>query len=186
MMTVYWMWIGSEEKPHPRVDFTSRKNRHHDWLRLGEILRGAVPMDEAFVASIGIEVRTRRPFDVLAHLGRPLISARAREALAGLRLDGVRFLPGFVNGKPFFYLLPAMIDCLDHERSEIQAFPSGAVIIRRYVFRRDRIPDASIFCIPESAHVFATDAVKEAVSSSGLVGFQFTDWETPPPGTFVS
>ncbi len=183
---IFEMGLSFDEK-YPKVNYSNRKNRQHDWLRLGEMLRGAEPMDEAFVAGIDIDVRTRQPFDVLDIACWPVISGRARSLLVELGLEGVRFVPGLVNGKPFYHLIPPTIDCLDRERSELEFFADSdrVMMIHRYVFHKERIPDPSIFCIPESRYVFATDAVERAVVSSGLVGFRFTDWENPPPGTFV-
>jgi hypothetical protein len=109
----------------------------------------------------------------------PIFSVRAYKALSDL-LDG--------QGQPFAistghedYLLfnvTRVVDALDEESSEVKKFKSSGRImdILTHSFHPKRLVGLTIFKIPQVSlmNVYVTDAFKERVQRSNLVGFSFS------------
>ena len=54
--------------------------------------------------------------------------------------------------------------------------------VRRYVLKKEVIPEVAIFRIPEKpSRVLVTPTVKARIQESGIIGFRFFDIENPPP-----
>ncbi|MBA4190874.1 MAG: hypothetical protein C0467_23040 [Planctomycetaceae bacterium] len=113
------------------------------------------------------------------------VSERAKNALRLLNIPRIRFFPFQLDSARFFVVTTdRIVDCLDHERSQIEYFrsnPTRVKHIRHYAFHLSIIPDPDLFTIPElcdgmfsySRPLFVTGAVVAALSAAGLQGFRF-------------
>ena len=69
-----------------------------------------------------------------------------------------------------------VLDALDENRSQLVRFPDGdLMVIEKYVFSQQVIPQRSIFKIPQerSGAVFYTEPVVEELRGLGLAGLDF-------------
>jgi hypothetical protein len=87
-----------------------------------------------------------------------------------------------VNGLPFCFAKQiGTLDCLDPEISELVRFPHDpqrVMMIRRYCFFKERIPDPAIFLVPETTtEVFATQSITKMIENAKMNGFIFVDAE---------
>jgi hypothetical protein len=116
--------------------------------------------------------------------GYPIVSERTVSVLEKYLEGRVQVLPVIYNDNDKLFVLNVtnLIDCLDHERSEIRRLSSGRVgSIDNYVFKYHLLNDAYIFKIPETprSRIFVNDTFKSAVEEAGLIGFVFIEvWES--------
>jgi len=177
---------------YPSIDFSRPENRHYDWLSVAEMIEGTREPNAQALSSINIKVVTQmRQFDCLSFNAHLLVSDSAKAILESLAPGDCQFTSLHVNERPFSLLLPTKIlNVLDRPKSELVFLPNNPNLvmrITRYRFQKRVIPDPSLFRIPENKiRVFVTDTVERVVRNSGLVGFQFIDFENPPPNVQVS
>lgn len=88
--------------------------------------------------------------------------------------------------QPLLWFHPTtMIDALDVAHSEAKPIlDSGKLFVTRFGFFADRLQDAWIFRVPQSAgFVFCTDTFKSLVQNNGLTGLDFMlAWSDEPFG----
>ena len=69
------------------------------------------------------------------------------------------------------------LDVLDEGRSQIERFPSSGriMVIEKYVFRPEMIPERSVFKIPQEQQgsLYYTERVVEDLQALGLTGLDF-------------
>src|SRR5206468_228343 len=111
-----------------------------------------------------------------------MLSKRATEVLGKYMNRFFEFLEAWINDCPFFLLRRiGALDCVDKANSEFEAppdDPNHMLIVRRYRFFKDRIPDPLIFPLPDTrGGLFATDSINSIVEQSTLKGFHFFDAE---------
>ncbi|MGB8454765.1 MAG: DUF1629 domain-containing protein [Anaerocolumna sp.] len=114
----------------------------------------------------------------------PIFSLKAVECLKEVLGKNIEILPVYIDEQEF-YLINALevLDCLDHEKSEIKYFTGTERImsIKKHVFIEQKLKGKNIFRIKEQekAGPFVTDKFKEAVEKSGLEGFEFREvWDS--------
>ena len=110
----------------------------------------------------------------------PIFPPHTVKALSDL-IEGMgELLPINVSGRPFYmFNVTKVLDCLDHDKSEINSFYEGGVkriiSIDKYIFHEECIGQVPIFKIPESleGYVFVTQVFVDRVNEIGLKGFRF-------------
>ena len=73
-----------------------------------------------------------------------------------------------------------VVDCLDRKASEITYAPDepGYVIgVNKFVFNKKKVRPLPIFKVPETMHLFVSDAFAECVVRNKLTGAGFDDPE---------
>jgi hypothetical protein len=188
--SIFCMGIDYVNDYYPRINFSIPSNRRYDWLKIGEMIEGALPVDIKVFKSIKIKVTTSlKKFDALSFDGGILISSSAKQFLELAQLEGIEFLPALVNDMDYaFLIVRRTIDCLDRDRSILVPFrsdPNSIKTITKYVFKKNLVPKRAIFKIPQRNLIFVTDTIKDEFQKSGLVGFKFIDWENPPEGVHI-
>jgi hypothetical protein len=114
--------------------------------------------------------------------GYPIVSQRTVGVLKEYLEGRVQILPVIYNRNNNLFVLNVtnIIDCLNHEKSEIRRLRSGKVgSIDSYSFNLPS--DPIIFKIPETpfSAVFVDDKFKSVVEEAGLIGFKFIEvWES--------
>lgn len=109
-----------------------------------------------------------------------IINQKARNALGDVIGQFGQILEVEVAGETeYYYNVTNIIDCLDHERSEM---PAGYV--RVPVFREQRVPaEPTIFREPAVAsRIFVNDAAKgmleERIAANKIIGMSFKAWRS--------
>ena len=164
---------GTSDESYPRLDYSHRRNRSIDWLEFRDYAIRGRPDETSF----NLFVKARTQFDSVWIIGVGLVmSARLRQTLEPLVGGPVTFLPVRVNDEPFSLMrVEHVIDALDEGRSEYDRTSSGEVFaLGKPAWLGDRIPDPSIFTIPQFAsRVWATPTVADAYRLSGCNGLIF-------------
>lgn len=183
----------SFEDSYPSIRWSSHRNKPIDWVKLGSMFEGIIPLDEGFASDVDIHiVMGGRSVDVIDCELSLLVTTKARSCLEAVVADGIRFIPVKVNGNPWWCLVvDKKIDCLDWEQCDIEYLDElerKLPVIHKYVFRREYIVDPVLFNIadPKSFKIFTTESVKKTMLSAGLVGFEFVDFENPPEDYLMS
>ena len=117
----------------------------------------------------------------------PVISEKAREALASLVTEHCEILPFIQLRKQQYYALNVLtfLDCLDRAKSDIFYSPNDPkriVNVSRFSLRKSAIPpDLPIFKIPEDPRVvFVTPRFVDVVRLHKLTGAQLVNADTDP------
>lgn len=111
--------------------------------------------------------------------GRPILSAKAVEALKDILLNNGEILPITLEGKKDSYYAfntTTIIDALDEEKSIVTRFKNGSVMqINKYEFIPDKLKGLTIFKIPQLVRntVYVTDKFVTRVKKENLTGFDF-------------
>ena len=121
---------------------------------------------------------TRPPCDATEVAGVPILSDRAVNSLNGLLTGRVELLLLALEGNKMGYALnlTRFSDALDEERSEVDRFEDGRImVIDRAVFRSDRLVGETIFRLSgdRKGDVYVTDRFVRAVEEAGISGFMF-------------
>lgn len=196
--TIYY-WTGGLHEEDPQVSNHHPHNKKFDWRRAVKILDGANPVTRDWQRVInGLdEVRSiLAPFDFRASNKKQLaisdvvyfpletdlaISGRARQVIDAMHIPGLEYIDVVIEGQIWHLLLMGnIIDCFDRERGTYTVYENHPNRIRdfeKFEFRKDIIPNPSIFRIPYTVSNFATDGVKDAFERAGLRGFEFREIE---------
>lgn len=107
----------------------------------------------------------------------PTFSARAADSLHECLSSSGELLPLSSNsGHYFAFNVTTVLEVLDQNRSELERFPTGEVmLVRRYAFFEERLRAATIFKVPELLRslVFVTEPFRDRVLERSLKGFRF-------------
>jgi hypothetical protein len=165
----------SVDPQYPRLLPSHPRNRDIDWVEVGNYAEHGSPSGDP---PFDVFVKPAGEIDAIWIAGRTgfLLSTRLRETLEPVVGGPVDFLPIAVNSQPFWIMrLRHIIDALDMDRSQIDYSVDGGVkLLNVPVWRGDRIPDPSLFQIPQRRNeVWATPAVADAYHRSGLGGLNF-------------
>lgn len=112
----------------------------------------------------------------------PVFSRRAVDALRDvLRANGELLGLRYSRGDYYAYNITTVLDALDEERSQLQRFSTGRVmLINTYVFRPDRLIHAVIFKISQfpGSYVYVTEEFVQGAHEARLEGLHFRQiWE---------
>jgi hypothetical protein len=129
--------------------------------------------------SVHCQSRPIRDF-VSWSLSAPLVTERARAGLEALIDPYVEFLPFATIKGQSLYAVNAIevVDCVDKEASEITYAPDEperAIAVSKFVFDEKKVRPLPIFKVPETMHLFVSDAFAEAVVRNKLTGAGFDD-----------
>ena len=107
----------------------------------------------------------------------PVFNERALKILQPLIFQNVEILQ-LESGSDTLYAINVLkvVDCLDYEKSEIEWFPEGNImLVDRYVFKKDCAKGEHIFKIrkAELKDVLVSEEFKKLVESNGLEGLIF-------------
>jgi hypothetical protein len=172
---------GTSDESYPRLQYAHPRNRSIDWLDFRDYygVRGR-PGEKSF----NLFLKARKRFDSIWIIGVGLVlSPRLRQTLEPLVGGPVTFLPVGVNDEPFWFMrVEHVIDALDVSRSDYKTDSPGQLYaLSNETWFGDRIPDPSIFKIPQvSWSIWATQSVFDAYRASGCNGLIFA-----PAGTVV-
>ena len=108
----------------------------------------------------------------------PFVSGRAKQALEPVIGQEAEFRAiGKILGNDYYIMnVTNIVDCLDEKKSDLIYSPDdGRVLsLRQAVFVPDRLPDASLFGVPQDVTpIYATDRFVEAVRKYRLTGVGF-------------
>ncbi len=168
----------------PTIDADSpQTEKTYSWWNIGEIVLGEIPVEQyqpLRLATTGAHAGKWDVFGVPLTFG--LFSQAAIDAIGKYMTGYFDLLPAFVDDRKFY--LPRLVkqlDCLDRAKSTIEPFrsnPQSIMLIIKYAFFKDRIPDPAVFAIPERRYsMYATDSVKNAAEAAKLQGLYFVDME---------
>ena len=155
-----------------------------DWLRIGDVLRGDRPVEDYEFVSMVVDHPEASEWDFYMCGGSMgLLSGKAAQFLKPCAAQCFDLLEASLNDAPFFFLrIREYLDCLDRGKSEIVPYRHDSrriKQIRRYSFFKDRIPDPSLFVIPEGFFgPFGTDGVVRIIRNENLRGFHIVDAES--------
>lgn len=116
--------------------------------------------------------------------GIPVFNRKSIETLSEFLDGNVELLP-LISSLDEYYLVNVINvrNCIDYDRSEFKRYSSSGRIMRfmRYSFLEEEVKDQTIFKISDlpKSRVFVTDAFREKVLSSRLVGYEFVEvWDS--------
>lgn len=182
-MNQIFRMVGGSDDIAPEIDFSEAQNRRYDWLTIGKALEGSTPITPEMMDDIDLLVRDYDGGLDILELDRWLVlSSQARELIGTLHVPDIVFLKMKVNGEQSHLLLVRnVIECLDLIRSKVKkipGFPNRIMTVTKHAFCHEKIPEVSIFLVPECGkRVFVTRKVKEVIECSALRGFRFLDLE---------
>jgi hypothetical protein len=168
----------SVEDTRPIIDFTHAACQKINWQRIDEVLHGQRPVADYQEVSIPVEAPDATSWDYYSVPGTlGLISHKATELIGHSAFRLYQVLLAHLNGEQYYFLRPTdLLPCLDRENSEVVTFrsnPSRIKEIKKYSFKKELIDPYLFFCIPESASLFATEAVYQVSRRGKLAGFDF-------------
>lgn len=114
------------------------------------------------------------PVDVSA----VVVNERCFRLLKPYLQGAAQVLPARYKDQELFVLNVTEIrDCLDLEKSKVKRFQTSGRIMRieEYAFRKELLPGAFLFKIPQEAHTrpYVTDTFKDLIEQTGIRGFRF-------------
>lgn len=180
MVTVYdCRWSLEDERPE--IDFEDEAVRRNDWLTVANVLDGTLPI-ASFPSMVSVRVRHPQATEWDCYMdggARGLFSQRFVDVVGKDALRHFSLLPCDLNGKPYFFLrCEQRVDCFNRMSAVFDTYPHDPATImhiRHYAFFDDRVPEGSLFCIPEVPDLFATEDVVRHIKEGGLKGIR-----TPP------
>lgn len=166
----------STEEDRPSIDFEADENRKNDWLRVGEVVNGQLPIS-AFPSQLAVSVRHPEALEWDCYMdggARGLFSQRFVDSAGPNALQHFSLLPCSLNGHTYFFLRCELkVDCFDRMNSQFETFPHNplkVMHIKHFVFVDKRVPPDALFCIPETRRLFATESVVRRINDAGLKG----------------
>lgn len=133
------------------------------------------------VEIVALEGKTLSDFPAMTG-GTLVCNERSLEVIFPFIGHSIEVLPLQSEHEKFYIInVLDMVDCLDHELSEIEYFKSGNIkAITRYTFREKCLRNRAIFKIVErkGGPIFVSDTFKKIVEQNGLRGLNFREiWE---------
>lgn len=175
-MPVVYDCRSSTEEDRPWIDFEADETRRNNWLRVGEVVDGELPVS-SFPLQVSVVVRHPEAVEWDCYFdggSRGLFSQRFVDAVGLNDLRYFSLLPCTLNGAPYFFLrCERTVDCLDRGNSGFTTFPhnpSKIMHIKHFAFVDGRVPADALFCIPETRRLLATESVVRKIRDAGLKG----------------
>lgn len=168
----------SSERDRPTIDFDLEDNAKIDWLRVGRILSGALPIDQ-FPSPVRVTVNNpdaTTKWDCFKDGGtRGLFSRRFVDVVGREGLRDFSLLRATLNGADYVFLrCDRPTDCLDRQRSRYDTSPHDPVRImdiEHFAFRDELLAaSARFFCIPEIPDLLVTEEIARNILASSLKG----------------
>lgn len=165
----------SSEEDRPAIDFEDDDNRKNDWLAVGEVIDGTLPVTEFPTVSVRVLHPEALDWDCFMVPGTSgLFSQRFVDAVGMASFEGLRLLPAQLNGATYYFLrCETPVDCFDRSKAQFVTFrsnPSAIMRINHFAFRSEALPQDACFCIPETVALLLTDSVAQRLRSAKLKG----------------
>ncbi len=172
--------------PHddtPYINFTVAKNDQEITTSvLGHFLRGKAKMPHYKPVSLNPSSPVGHD-DYLPQSPIGILSERALDVLKPLMAPCFDFVPVLIKRKPYYWIRTINpLDVLDRKNCELfmsESDPERILIVEKFTFFKDRIPDPVIFTLPETStqYFFGTDLVLSIVERAQLRGIRLIDAE---------